>query len=563
MPEQIRHLLNQISLADLNILLLLGLSLFSGTIGAKLFQKLKIPQVVGYIFIGIIAGQSGLQLISKEMIAKFQPFNYFALGLIGFMIGGELKKETFKKYGKTFIAILLAEGIMAFLVVFFLVGLIATFFFPQTTNFWILGLLLGSIASATAPAATTDVLWEYKTRGPLTTTILGIVAMDDALALFLFAISSSLAYKFLGTSHEGIIKTIFQPVYDIAGAIIIGTIAGLMLVTLIKRRNDPEKILAFSVGSVLLTLGISQTLKVDMLLASMTLGVVIVNSIPRISKQIFSLVSGFASPIYVLFFVLVGAKLNILKMNQTTIVLTLIYLIGRTSGKMFGAFAGAKLSHAAASVQKYLPFCLFSQAGIAIGLSIIAYHLFPGEIGDTIVIVVTASTFIVQLIGPIAVKYAVEKAGETGLNVSEDDILSKINVSDILTVNAPTFKETTPLETILRTFKNNELMYFPVIKEDKTAIGVVTVDSIRQTFMEQALNNFILAHDIMEPVSNSVYLSTPIKEANELLSKKSLDYLIVIKKNGSYCGLITRRAIDKYVSTKLIEIERKTAELVG
>ena len=180
------HLFDNISIFHLNILLLLGLALFGGTVGGRIFQKFRIPQVVGYIIIGILIGQSGIKMVDESIIEALRPFNYFALGLIGFMVGGELKKEIFAKYGKDFLYILLCEGLAPFLLVSISVGILGTVMFGSGPFVWALALLLGAIASATDPATTTSVLKEYKTRGPLTTTILGIVALDDGLALFLF-----------------------------------------------------------------------------------------------------------------------------------------------------------------------------------------------------------------------------------------------------------------------------------------------------------------------------------------------------------------------------------------
>jgi len=155
MVEKVLDLFSSISYFHINTLFVLGLALFGGTIGGRLFQKMRIPQVVGYIFIGIILGRSGIQMIDKAMIDALQPFNYFALGLIGFMIGGELKKEVFKKYGRQFITILLFEGITAFVFVSLLVSIAGIFLFKDPKLAISLGLLLGAISSATAPAATT------------------------------------------------------------------------------------------------------------------------------------------------------------------------------------------------------------------------------------------------------------------------------------------------------------------------------------------------------------------------------------------------------------------------
>ena len=166
-----------------NVILLLGIVLSLGTLGGRLFQFLKIPQVVGYIVIGILLGQSGLKLIGPDSIDNLRYFSSFALAIIGFMIGGELKISVLKKYGKQFTWILIFEALTAFIVVSCFVSLAAWFLFHDLRLAVSLGLLLGAISSATAPAATTDVLWENKTKGPLTSTVLGLVAMDDGVAL--------------------------------------------------------------------------------------------------------------------------------------------------------------------------------------------------------------------------------------------------------------------------------------------------------------------------------------------------------------------------------------------
>lgn len=268
--------LTRISVVHLNILLLLGLALFGGTIGGRLFQKIRIPQVVGYIAIGIIIGMSGLKIINHDTIMTLQPFSYFALGLIGFMIGGELKREVLVKYGKQFINILLCEGIAAFLVVSFFTGIAGTLLFGNWKFAWALGLLLGAIASATAPAATTDVLREYKTRGPLTRTVLGIVALDDGLALLLFALAASIADSLTGNNHNnGLLRTFVQPLYEIGGSIVMGILAGIILSKLARKYSEEKRLLAFSIGTVLFVSGLALAIHVDMLLAAMTLGVIV------------------------------------------------------------------------------------------------------------------------------------------------------------------------------------------------------------------------------------------------------------------------------------------------
>jgi len=552
----LKHIFDTISAFNLNILFLLGLALFGGTIGGRLFQKLRIPQVVGYIAIGIVIGESGLKLVSHNTIVTLQPFNYFALGLIGFMVGGELKKDIFLKYGRQFMTILFCEGITPFIFVSLLVGVIGSLFFDWRLA-WSLGLLFGAIASATDPATTTEVFREYKTRGPLTTTIMGIVALDDGLALMLFAIASSIAGSLSGHAHAGLLMAVISPLYDIGGAVLLGGGLGFILSKILKKYSEKERLLVFSIGTVLLITGLALVMKVEMLLAAMTAGIVVANSTPRKSRDVFQLLGGFTPPIYVIFFVLIGAKLNFIHMTAVTFLLVGIYLFGTMVGKIVGSRIGSRLSGAPGSVQKYLSFGLFSQAGVAIGLSILAAQYFPGEIGNIVVIVITATTFILQLIGPPFTKLAVTKAGEVGLNVTEEDIMQNTKTKDMMDKNPPLIYENTSLDKILKLFSQTNNLYYPVIDSNKRLSGIISVDSIKKTFMEAGLVGLILADDLKEPVVATVSEETVLSEAKEVLDKYNLEYLLVVAKDKKVAGFIERRILSKLVSTKVMELQKK------
>jgi len=561
MGEYLGHIFSNISVPRLNILFLLGLALFGGTIGGRLFQKLRIPQVVGYIAIGIVIGESCLKIINQDVIETLQPFNYFALGLIGFMIGGELKKDVLRKYGKQFISILLLEGVGAFLLVSVFVGVVGSFLLGDWRLSWSLGLLLGAIASATAPAATTAVLREFKTRGPLTRTVLGIVAMDDGLALILFAIASSIAGSLIGNVHKGVLRIFINPLYEISGAIIVGIVSGVVLNKLLKKYTEEARLLAFSIGAVLIVLGVSLATHVDMLLAAMTLGVVVGNFIPRKSKEVFKLVEGFTPPIFVLFFVLVGAKLNISHMTLPIVLIGVIYIIGRSAGKAIGATLGARISGASKTVQKYLPLCLFSQAGVAIGLSILASHYFPGYIGSAIIIIITATAFILEVIGPPFVKFAVTKAGEVGMNITEDDFVRKLKVEEIMDKNPPLIYKNTRLAQILTIFSESPNLYYPVVDTNKKLLGIITVDNIKNTFMATSLSDLLLAVDVMEPAIASVTPRSSISELKGILAKYNLEYLPVVAQDDEVVGFIERRMVYKVISTKIMELQRQADSL--
>lgn len=561
MVEQLVHILNKISIPHLNILFLLGLALFGGTVGGRLFQKLKIPQVVGYIAIGIVIGETGLRIVNQYTIEVLQPFNYFALGLIGFMVGGELRKDVLLKYGKQFMTILLCEGITPFLLVTVLVGFFGGFIFGWKLS-WALGLLLGAIASATDPATTTEVFREYRTKGPLTTIAMGIVALDDGLALFLFAIASSIAGSLSGNVHESLLKTFVHPVYDIGGSILLGAALGFILHVIIKKYSEKERLLAFTVGIVLLITGLSLTLNVEMLLVAMTAGIIVVNFTPQKSKEIFKILGGFTPPIYVLFFVLIGAKLNFVHMTKASFILVGLYLFGTMLGKVLGSNIGAHISGAPKTVKKYLPLSLFAQAGIAIGLSILAAQYFPGDIANIIVIVITATTFILQLIGPPCTKLAVTKAGEVGLNVTEEDIIQQSKASDLMDKNPPLIYENMQLKDIVRIFSENDNLYYPVINKHRELTGIITVEGIKQTILDMDIGSIILAHDLMEPVVAKTTPDVPITEVREKLNGYNIEYLPVIDRIGRLEGFIERQDLNRFISTKVIA-SQKLADSLG
>jgi Kef-type K+ transport system membrane component KefB len=547
----------------LNLLFLLGVAVFFGTAGAKLFQKLRIPQVVGYIVIGLILGGSALKLIGIELVMSLSPLNIFALGIIGFTIGGELKLDIFKRYGKQFIIILVSEGVFAFLAVGLLTGL-GTYHFTHNLNQSIaLGVLLGAISSATAPAATVDVLWEYKTRGILTKTILAIVAMDDGLALLLYGFAGSLATVLVSGGHDNWAVNLLMPFWEIFGAVALGLGSGFSLVYIAKHIEESDKVLAFALSSILLGVGLSIILHVESILTAMTLGATLVNFLPKRSKDVFAVVGKFSPPIYVLFFVLVGARLQIGSIPLWIVILAVIYVFGRTLGKISGAWFGSYISKAPDQVRKYLGMCLFSQAGVAIGLSILASERFGGNIGEAIILIVTSTTFLVQIIGPPFVKLGVKKAGEIGMNITEEDLIKTYKVSDVMDTEHVIIYENASVHEIIRLFGQTHSFYYPVLDKNDNFTGAITVDSLRNTFANQELNDWLVAMDIAEPVDAKVTPETPLSEAFETAKHFDIEYLTVVSSSDEhkFMGVLNCRTARRQLSAEVLSRQEKADKI--
>ena len=393
----------------MNIIQLFGVVLIAGLAAGRIFERLGIPRVVGFIIVGLVLGDSVSHVFPLFFLDNLSPVTSLALALIGFMVGSELKYPIFKKYGKQFLTILLCEGLLAMLAV-------ATLITIWTGN-PALGILLGALSSATAPAATVDVLWEYQARGPLTTTILAIVALDDGLALILYGFALAFSDVIVSGASLSWSIMLIKPLSEIFGSILLGGFTGFLLdvgLKYIKKRDDR---LILNLGGLMLAAGLAASLNMSLILTAMVTGLYLTNIHPHRNEFSFENIKEFVPPIYIVFFVLVGARLQLALLPKMGMI-GLLYVIGRTLGKWSGAYLGALFSHAAESVKRYLGFALFSQAGIALGLALDIYQHFQGcgvkasDLGNTVINVIAATTFLVQIIGPPSVKYAILKAGE-------------------------------------------------------------------------------------------------------------------------------------------------------
>ncbi len=559
--EILDFLKSHIALEHLNFIFILGLILFAGTSMGRLFQKWKIPQVVGYIIMGVILGKTGFALIDSSTIASLEPFSSFALGLIGFMIGGELKIKTMKKFGRQFATILLLESFGAFVIVSIVITLFGMLLFHDIRIALSLGLLMGAISSATAPAATTDVLWENKTRGPLTTMVLGIVAMDDGVALLLFAIASSVAGILSGQAGDALGVSLLKLLWEVGAAVGLGLLAGLLIRRVVRSLLDDDKILAFSIGAILLLIGFAQILNVDLILATMSMGFFIGNYVPKKSARTFKVVEKFTPPVYILFFVMVGANVDVSGLSLLPALMAVIYILGRITGKALGSVLGASLSKAPRSVRRYLPFCLLSQAGVAIGLSIVAGHSFKGPIGDTIILVVTATTFVVQLLGPAMVKYAVTRAEEVGLNITESDLIEKSHVRDIVDLDIPKIRENQSIPDVLKIFAERDNYYYPVVNSQDELTGILSIDKLKDSFIASDFTPFLLAHDIMEKVGKTCTMDMRASEIYDILKKQSTPSVPVVDEENRVQGMIEYRRVQQLISRKMAELQAKARQM--
>jgi Kef-type K+ transport system membrane component KefB len=402
-----------------NILAVIGLVIAVSFLGSKLFQRLGIPQVVGFIVIGVVLGTSLLNIIPLELAEELTFVSEIALGLIGFDIGSHLLFSELRRLGRSILVILLFEAVGTFVLV--TVGIYVI------TRSWHTALVFGALSSATAPAATVDVLAEYDAKGPLTTSLLAIVGMDDALALLLYSMAAALAESLLAQSGPpSLVQMLRLPLIEIGGSIVLGVGMGLLLDQIMCRMKRQHDAMAVCIGFVFLCVGLSQAFGFSLILTTMILGIVVVNRCPDHGRHIRYTIEQAGPVVYVLFFTLVGARFQVALLPAMGL-LGIAYVLLRSSAKFLGAWVGGTLGGAEPVVRNNLGLGLLSQAGVAIGLALSSAARFSayGEegraLGSLVINVITATTFVVQIIGPICVKWAITRAGEVGRAALEQD----------------------------------------------------------------------------------------------------------------------------------------------
>lgn len=386
----------------MELLIKISIVLLIGVLGGRIAKLLHLPNVTGYLMGGLLIGPSLLNVLTEADIQDFSIINEIALAAIAFSIGREFKVEDLMKTGKKIFIITLFESLTAVIIVFFASYVVLN----QSFQF---SILIGAIAAATAPAATIMVINQYKANGPLTKTILPVVAIDDAVSIICFGVALAIAKVTLGKTDMSLFQMISAPIIEILGSILFGFILGFILTLLSNKADNQRELLTLVLAFVIAAAGLTRMLHLSALLTCMMLGATVTNLMHN-SQRVFNTLNDFTSPIYLFFFTLAGASLHINILMELGAV-GIVYILARAAGKMLGAATGARLVGSSDVVTKYLGLGLLPQAGVAIGLSMIIRQQIP-EIGIPLTAVVLGGVLIYELVGPVLAKLAIEKAGE-------------------------------------------------------------------------------------------------------------------------------------------------------
>jgi Kef-type K+ transport system membrane component KefB len=401
----------------MNELSSLGLILLLALASGHLVKYVKVPEVSGYIIAGVVLGPSMLGWVSTRNLAALEILSEVALGLILFSVGTVFEASRFRRVGRQVLLLTFYESALAALLVtagMLLLGVS-----------WQAALLLGAIAIATAPASTLMVIREVDSEGPLTDSLLAIIAINNIYCI--------IAYSLVGTvidfssglgGSAGLFTTLYGALYSLVwqlvGSVALGFLIGLLLARWASAITETGETLILLGGSILFCVGVARVLELSPLIASMAVGATMANLSHR-SQPLFETLAEADPPFYAIFFVLAGADLDLSLVHSLGLA-GFVYLMGRAGGKFLGAQIGARRLGMADSVQRFLGLTLLAQAGLAVGLTISAEHRFP-DFAPAVTAIVLASVAIYEMFGPIATRWALVRSGESRLHQPEELVI--------------------------------------------------------------------------------------------------------------------------------------------
>jgi len=397
---------------NMGVLTSLGLVLVIGLVGGLLSRRLNLPSITGYVVVGVVLAPSVTGVIGEEAVRSFGPITETSLAVIAYLIGTSLNMGTLRSLGRSISWITLLQCLSGFAAVAAGLVLVAGRVMPGYTvmeTYLPFGLLMGAIAAATAPPAILAIVRELRAKGPMTTTLLAVVALDDAVAVVLFAVAAAYSGVLVGTSTaESALEVVLQPLVELGGAVVVGVALAAGMLFIARYVRSREMSLVLVLGMVLISYSLAEALEMSGIIACMTLGFVIGNR--RHVGDLIVALDEVQTVLFTMFFVISGFHFDATSFAVAG-PLAAVIVVTRCIGKYVGARVGGIIGHAPPKVGENIGLALMPQAGVSLGLVLIAASSFP-TLANSMVSATLASVIINELITPPMAKLALVRSGE-------------------------------------------------------------------------------------------------------------------------------------------------------
>jgi len=576
--------------STLHIAVLLLVGFFFGEVAGRLL----LPKVSGYILAGIFLKLNLLPLVPPDFHHQAEFFTNIALAFITFSVGGSLLASKMRRLGRVVVGITIFEAGLSVLLVACAFLAISFFFVSSLPATWVAmalpaSLLLATFASPTDPATTLAVIHEYQAVGDVSSSILGVAALDDALGIIIFSVGVSVAELMVAQKGLSIASTFLLPLGEIIGGIAIGTIIGWGFNRAIKEIPHISKgtVVVFALGSMSLCFSLAHMLHTDELLATMAMGCMVANFNPQ-QHALFQILEDYVEElVFVLFFTLSGMYFQLSALTSAYPFI-LIFVFFRCLGKLSGASLGAYLARAPTAVCRFTGLGLLPQGGIVIGLALLvkANPAFS-EISSLFMSIVIGATVVHELLGPIAVKLGLQRAGEVRLSrvragregapapgrqespaTSGDfffmDLLHEHTVGELedRLKSVATIYEDMTLHQFKSLFLSTAQDYFPVVDNQGRFVGIFSLDDVRSLLWETDADELILVKDI---ASSQVIFTTPEESLSTVFFKfaqKNLGSIPVLEgeEQNRFLGMLRHKDVLDFYSHKVQELYEDAPE---
>ncbi|MFW6133857.1 MAG: cation:proton antiporter [Planctomycetota bacterium] len=383
-------------------LVALALFLLAGYVAHVTGPRIHIPSVTILLLVGALCAPAVLDVVPQAVASWFPMVAHMALAMVGFLLGERFVGKGLRKHGKTVFLVMISETLLAALVVFAVTIAVGA---PLP-----LAILLAGIAPASAPAAIFETVREGHAKGPLTDTVLGVVAIDDAAGVILFSVLFVAAKSIAGAEAHG--TEILRALWEIGGAVALGAAIGLPMAWITRRVRRGEPTLVEAAGFVFLAAGVASAIDVSYLMAAMTLGGVLAWRVGDNARP-FHAVEGVSEPFLAVFFILAGFRFELSALGKLGWI-ALAYVIARAAGLIGGGYLGGRISGAPKVVQKRVGYCILPQAGVALGFALLAREQMP-RYGQAVLPLVIATTVLFEVVGPAVARWHLRRAGELGV----------------------------------------------------------------------------------------------------------------------------------------------------
>ena len=414
MVTVITHIQTWIHDLGIPVLAVIGVLTIAGLYSGKAFGLLRLPSIIGFMIVGVLVGPSLLGLVDESLSDSLGFIANIALGFVALSIGLELDFAELRKLGRGLIIVIFAESLLAFVVVAGAIYLL--------TRDLPLALTIGAIAPASAPAGTVAVIQEYRASGNLTRALYAVVGFDDGLGIIIFGFAAAIARSILehaaGAAAEGVWLLIATPLKEVGLSFLVGAVSSFLFIVLARATKGERDTFILTFAIVLLTIGVAEAFHLSLILTNLIVGMAVANT--QRSTLTGSIREGLTSVMplfFVLFFVLAGANLHVAALPSLGLI-GVVYIASRSIGLVGGSWLGAVIGRLDRIIRKYLGLGILSQAGVAIGLSVIvkqeysAISEWGATIGAAVITTITATSIVFEIIGPIACKIGLKKAGE-------------------------------------------------------------------------------------------------------------------------------------------------------